>query len=509
MNKRIFPILSIALTAALLLLAVSQASAQGNDWQAIPLPPGIQFLSLEFVGGSGWAAGFDYDAWQGVIFHTGDEGKTWSEQFRWPANGIFFYSIAFTDEQAGVAAGGKSTSDRDTPVIIRTADGGQTWEAAALPPENGVLHELIPVPGGGIWALGRDRGRDGAEVTWYSADGLAWSARPLPPAQEHEINALAFPSATTAYLVGKQGGEASAPLAMKSSDGGQTWETLTLPLAEGALSGVYFLDEQTGFACGSSGDFGIILKTSDGGATWAELARLSGSKVTLEQIAFANPLYGSAIGWILGEAIRAVAYETSDGGVTWNKTYITSSEGAKIAYTGFLLDTAILSIYDMDTDTGELVVKPLPPYTPTEPPLPTEPPAPTEPPVPNIHVFLAIEPSSASGDTGQKFTFTAKASDTDGNILPPQNPIWSCSGNCQKGSCSGYSCNVKFLSEGEQTVTVQDYGIQAAASVSVIKASSFCSCGAKPLPLETSLSLLALAFGAVYFVQRKVSPPKD
>jgi photosystem II stability/assembly factor-like uncharacterized protein len=225
---------AFSITAAILLtLAIGMlagggpALAQEDEWQEYPLPPGIQLTDFAFAGdSSGWASGIDNAAKQAVVWQTTDGGATWAEQFRWPEGGYYFLTVAFRDAQVGYVAGGKPVSQASKiPLIIRTEDGGATWQAATVPAESGMIYSLSLSPGGGMWARGSD-------FSWYySPDGLSFTQRPITSISGANIKEIVFPTAQTGYAVGDVG--ESAPLALKTVDGGETWTELTLPLAEG------------------------------------------------------------------------------------------------------------------------------------------------------------------------------------------------------------------------------------------------------------------------------------
>lgn len=71
---------------------------------------------------NGWAVGD-----RGVIWHTGDGGKTWVRQ----TSGVrcTLNSVCFLDDKIGYAAGGFALpySHRGVGVLLSTRDGGQTW----------------------------------------------------------------------------------------------------------------------------------------------------------------------------------------------------------------------------------------------------------------------------------------------------------------------------------------------------------------------------------------------
>ena len=111
----------------------------------------------------------------------------------------------------------------------------------------------------------------------------------------------------------------------KTSDGGKTWQIRPLSLFESgdinALAEavyVHFIDSQVGWvvikrATSSNFSVGTLFKTTDGGNTWTQLS-----------IPIGEPVYfvTSEIGWIAGGAAGDEFYRTQDGGMTWHSQTI-------------------------------------------------------------------------------------------------------------------------------------------------------------------------------------------
>jgi hypothetical protein len=124
------------------------------------------------------------------------------------------------------------------------------------------------------------------------------------------IGQIRFPTPDVGYAVAHRGCTAcgAPPLLVKTIDGGETWNVMVGPgvLEEDEVSGIFFLDEQTGFARLSSKKLHM---TTDGGTTWRGIVAAPG-----EAIQFADPSvgWGVALGW---SELR-LSY-TTDGGKRW------------------------------------------------------------------------------------------------------------------------------------------------------------------------------------------------
>jgi photosystem II stability/assembly factor-like uncharacterized protein len=89
------------------------------------------------------------------------------------------------------------------------------------------------------------------------------------------------------------------------------------------LTSVFFIDENTGWACGSNGK---IIKTTDGGTNW--FSQNSSTTVQLTEIQFINPNTGWACGY------GGIILSTTDGGVNWNS--ITLDDSSSISAIQFV-----------------------------------------------------------------------------------------------------------------------------------------------------------------------------
>ena len=147
------------------------------------------------------------------------------------------------------------------------------------------------------------------------AQDIAWTDMDLP-VTEGWLEGMHFVDKNTGWIVG-QGGQAdkTRPLILHTSDG-ETWVEQDSGIELGALSAVYFTDATTGYAVGQ--DFGtgfpVLLRTTDGGDTWEETS-VPDIHGYLDDITFTP----DGVGWCAG-----VEFDTfqslllrSDDGVEW------------------------------------------------------------------------------------------------------------------------------------------------------------------------------------------------
>ncbi len=115
----------------------------------------------------------------------------------------------------------------------------------------------------------------------------------------------------------------------KTTTSGISWSFL-YPLSSNQyrLSGVYFLDQNTGFICTKDPvtTYSLILKTTNGGLSWTRFETYI-DEFEATKIKFIN----SNTGWCAGNRFDKIfVMNTTNGGTTWNESYIPSSAGIPV-----------------------------------------------------------------------------------------------------------------------------------------------------------------------------------
>jgi photosystem II stability/assembly factor-like uncharacterized protein len=144
-----------------------------------------------------------------------------------------------------------------------------------------------------------------AQDGWYIQDTVTTN---------HHLGAVHFPDANTGIAVG-------GDVILRSTDGGLSWTSVPFkeePESAEWFHGVYFTDANTGVAVGQGhgsgfSPYGVALRTTDGGETWENY--YGGSDVEFFDICYSDVNTGLAVG---GEGIVS---RTTDGGVTWDASY--------------------------------------------------------------------------------------------------------------------------------------------------------------------------------------------
>jgi photosystem II stability/assembly factor-like uncharacterized protein len=183
-----------------------------------------------------------------------------------------------------------------------------------------------------------DTGRATSYLRWTADGGRTWSERrpvPLPPT-ETGMDGVQFVDTshgwTSSYLVqSTPGGREATIHVWRTSDGGLSWQSSSIPVGTLKASGVFrggvhfrdplhgeafdirgpALDPDTGFAARSTAADWTCerFSTSDGGVTWSAPKPIP----CLAQIAFTDSLLGYSFDWFGAP----VLYVTLDGGQTW------------------------------------------------------------------------------------------------------------------------------------------------------------------------------------------------
>ena len=256
------------------------------------------------------------------IFKTTDGGQYWTNQ-RPEINN--YTAITFINASTGFIFTKSSLH------ILKTTDAGANWSFIATPFTGGkkgfFLNELTgyaagtsvwrTTDGGNNWNIQPTAGANGINKIYFrnnltgfalSSSGIIrvttnggelWNSGTIPFDQENFMG-ISFANQSTGYLCG------SAGFMYKTTDGGFIWAALQRSITEKNLKKVQFINSQTGWAVG---DNGTIINTTNGGDNWGHI--YTGISNTLTSVKFVN----ASTGWIIGN--NSTLYKTTSGGVTW------------------------------------------------------------------------------------------------------------------------------------------------------------------------------------------------
>jgi|GEM_PF-5818737 len=292
------------------------------------LPAGAWIYAFTYADAlHGWATGN-----AAMIYATTDGGNTWTTQFGSSSYVTPLWSIDFSDPTHGVAVGGdgqlfgivdgvnwtrrfngspSEPHDFDRTdanhvwtvsnfgEVLYTTDGGNDWKLSQVGDTSATLHSVSFADNNTGWAVGENRGG----LLFKSTDGGVSWARQNPPTGNRIFGVHAL-NPQTVMIVGDR---SNFPITHRSTDGGNTWSEMLVPLDEDDMySDIFFINQTTGWIGGSGGG---IAKTTDGGLTWT--AQNKPFTYGIDRIHFSDPNNG----WAGGE--YGTLLHTTNGGSTW------------------------------------------------------------------------------------------------------------------------------------------------------------------------------------------------
>jgi photosystem II stability/assembly factor-like uncharacterized protein len=258
----------------------------------------------------------------GALLHSGD-GAQWTEQPSPMRYSQELRAVSFPNADNGWVVG-NTLAFPPSGIILHTSDGGTSWS----PQASSLAGELVGVDfvdDTNGWAISDDPegfGTGGAmTVVEHTADGgSSWV--PQYVTNDPSLAAVDFASATTGWVAGTTTIDNSEAAEIdKTTNGGQTWTKESLPKGTTGLSDLQFVDQNEGWAVGTSFDEsgpasappnpqGWLLHTTNGGTSWARVGSLPAG-ISASSVRFLDAQHG----WVGGEGVWA----TGDGGATWSK----------------------------------------------------------------------------------------------------------------------------------------------------------------------------------------------
>jgi photosystem II stability/assembly factor-like uncharacterized protein len=237
----------------------------------------------------------------GKIFKTTDGGQTWTEQttafagFNETPAGVYFWN-----ENEGVAFGATGLANYDNQIsVYRTVDGGENWTKVVPPdfpaqlPHEGLWvycdNGFFEVQGDNVWFV-----TNGPRIYHSTDRGMTWTAHDTGLTNAAGIAGIAFKDELNGIAVSY-----NPNAAVRTSDGGFTWEPLAIPSSPPAVDivnvpgtfGTYVLHNATADWAGSST---LTLVTYDNGDTWETLS----TGPNFDCMEFKSPTLGFAGGII-------------------------------------------------------------------------------------------------------------------------------------------------------------------------------------------------------------------
>lgn len=244
------------------------------------------------------------------VTYTQDGGLTWkAARMESDVELSNPFDVVFSDEKTGWLMGRFRVDpgqDRWNALLLKSDDAGATWKRVPLPPEVAACN-LLRVwfdPHGHGWLFPYSYGA----VARTADDGQTWQLVRLPPLSQGPSRSVGCYAFNPEHLVvGTNLG-----LLQQTRDGGATWTTLSTGIPDFDICGLWFADDEEGWAVGTKGR---IMHTTDGGNTWTQ--QDSGVTNDLWRVQFVSPLEGYAVGGKPKVDVSGVLLHTADGGQTW------------------------------------------------------------------------------------------------------------------------------------------------------------------------------------------------
>ncbi len=192
-------------------------------------------------------------------------------------------------------------------LVLSLAAVSRDATALAAGPANVQEAHLVSAREG--WLLAEQR------LYWTQDGGASWKT--ITPNEEgFAIRAVSFLDTRTGWVVLTDTAEPPRYMLARTADAGTTWQTHPLALEESAETAAVYLDwidAETGWlvlrrATSSNFSVGTLFRTTDGGDTWTRLTMPIGAPVYFQT---------AEIGWTAGGPAGDEFYRTKDGGKTW------------------------------------------------------------------------------------------------------------------------------------------------------------------------------------------------
>ncbi|MDT8394642.1 MAG: YCF48-related protein [Bacteroidales bacterium] len=277
----------------------------GNTWESMPnLPHNTNYWvynSVFFIDQyNGWVSG-NYG-----IYHTNNGGigslGTWEEQLHYPGPHFLTNKLLFSDTLNGWLACSVDFLGNYKAEIYKTEDGGLSW----IQKFDGFLYgcflnDIVFSDDLNGWAVGN-------KIVHSSDGGETWDTISNYPHDYYfslRITSICFVDSLTGWTVGHtELLPENYSLIYHTSDGGDNWTIQGDTIKDYFLNDITFTDINNGWAVGTNGK---IIHTSDGGQNW--VPQESGVSTNLRSVCFIDENFG----WICGDSL--IVLYTENGGI--------------------------------------------------------------------------------------------------------------------------------------------------------------------------------------------------
>ena len=208
--------------------------------------------------------------------------------------------VCFIDNQIGWIIGYSGT-------LLRTTDAGESWNLIIIPYQNLKAIQFVNQNTG--WIVGDEgliiKSTDGGN-TWYEQEG----------GQNYYLEDLHFFNDQVGIICG---GTMGLGRLLRTTNGGNHWDEIALPIYSPRLLSIFFLNNNLGWTTGANE---ILYRTIDAGISWDSIAYLAGGIMNSHfGLYFADSLNGNICGAEYhgtGNNNSSI-YKSSDGGFSWTR----------------------------------------------------------------------------------------------------------------------------------------------------------------------------------------------
>jgi photosystem II stability/assembly factor-like uncharacterized protein len=210
----------------------------------------------------GWAAGSTYDGY-GVILNTTDGGKTWTRQGT--RDVILDVNIDFISAITENLVWACGDSIDGMPTILKTTDGGKNWTRI------GLTRDIPAVTYGGIsgvgeniaWAVGQNN-----VIIKTTDGGLTWTRQNEGADPAFDLASIAVVDENHVWAAGGSNFDPFIAYITYTSDGGEHWYRQgenDIPVEVVGFIDIHAISPNDAWAVGTGQG---ALRTKDGGQTW-------------------------------------------------------------------------------------------------------------------------------------------------------------------------------------------------------------------------------------------------
>jgi photosystem II stability/assembly factor-like uncharacterized protein len=320
---------------------------------------GIAVGNLELHKYTGTSGGY-YIFYDGVYFSTSDGGDTWTQSVGPGMENYEWFGITATEEKI-YTSGVKYLYDYDEEdnlivfthgLISSSTDGGATWSEEHTV-SGAKIVDIVNWGSESIYAL------TNRNILVRKINGGDWENITLPAPMSNDLppSSLEITSPEVLFISGGRTGTGGSIYITKSTDGGQSWETV-LSSTAGTLNRVTFVDAKHGFAGGQRGTIASrrnLFYTNDYGQTW-NTTTTDGTWAAYRELFFlAVRDTASVLGYgnrgFIGESTDGENFEVVDGYFTEQtilngyfegseRLFLVGQNGTIVKYVGDAFNTA-------------------------------------------------------------------------------------------------------------------------------------------------------------------------